>query len=575
MMKDNVLTLSRAIFGAGGARLACGASLLALMLTVGCGDQAPPTPDAAPEKAKPKYIDPTAATPEQEKALANPLHVAHLEDEEEPSKCRDCHQIKGKEPVDPGHRCMRCHDELKSAMHNSVANEEARECQTCHEWLEEDIEPWACQGCHTNATDVPKPTVEVPDATKIVVHAEEACNTCHLPHGDEAIKLGECLECHEEQTSSHHPELGDPGQCAECHQSHEPAKAAYALCADCHRNDVNTRVALFEGHDDCQSCHQPHERNGVVACQSCHEDVRTVGMRTTPEHRDCTSCHNPHQVTRSPQASCIGCHEDVQVQHPEDEKDGTCVGCHPSHPFRGRLVLAKECSTCHEEAATETSFHSGESCGDCHRPHGFSLESAGQQLCSDCHLKDAPRPEGIEASTIQVQPIEDHSNCIECHVDSAHEPTKQTSDCGTCHEPQVQTMTPGHEACADCHMPHEGTVETTCKSCHEDKWTSRHVTDGQNCEQCHRSHGPEGPAEPQACRTCHEEALPLLHQHAEHQNCADCHDFHDKGPQRARSTCLGSCHQDLLDHEPDAVSCVGCHPFENDVPDWLRVEEVQ
>jgi len=30
-----------------------------------------------------------------------------------------------------------------------------------------------------------------------------------------------------------------------------------------------------------------------------------------------------------------------------------------------------------------------------------------------------------------------------------------------------------------------------------------------------------------------------------------------------------------VDHEPSAVSCVGCHPFETDVPDWLRVEETE
>jgi len=563
-MKNRLPTFLRRRLG-----LAAVASL-ALMVSA-CGEEAAKAPAPAPEKkVTPTVIDPSDPTPEQKKALANPLHTAHLEDEEEPSKCRDCHQIKGKEPVDPGHRCMRCHEELQSAMHNSVANDQARECMTCHEWLEEDVEPWACQGCHTNATDVPKPTVEVPEATKIVVHAEEACNTCHLPHGEEAIELGECLECHEEQTSNHHPELGDPGQCAECHLSHEPAKAAYALCADCHRQDVNANVALFEGHDDCQACHQPHEPSGVVACQSCHEDTRTVGMRTTPEHRDCTSCHDPHRVERSPQASCVGCHEDVQLQHPEDETDGTCVGCHPSHPFRGRLVLAKDCTTCHEEAQTETSFHSGQTCGGCHQPHGFNLTEAGSELCSDCHLSSAP---GVAPSSVEVQPIADHSACLDCHVDSAHEPTKEKAACGTCHETQIQTMTPGHEVCGDCHMPHEGTVETTCQSCHEDKWTSRHETDGQNCEECHRSHGPEGPAEPQACVTCHDQELPLMHQHAEHQNCADCHDFHDRGPQRARSTCLSACHQDMLDHEPDAVSCVGCHPFEEQVPDWLRVEE--
>ena len=557
-------------------------ALLALAVgsTVGaCGDEPAPEPDAGVVDAgdEASEIDLEAATPEQKKALANPLHIAHLEAEEEPAKCRDCHQIKGHEPTEPGYGCKDCHDDLKSAMHSNLADPAARECMTCHfEWMEKDIDPWTCQGCHTKIDDPPELKVEIPKAPVVQVHAEEACNSCHLAHGDERIELGACLECHEEQTSTHHAdELSDPAQCAECHESHDRAEVAKTMCVDCHLEDVPTRTALFEGHDDCVSCHAPHDQDGIIECQSCHEDTRTVGMREHPEHADCGSCHNPHQVSQSPEASCVGCHEDVSVQHPEDEDHGTCVGCHPSHPFRGRLVIAKQCTACHDEAQTETSFHSGETCGDCHQPHGFDLSNAGNVLCSECHLDGMLSRVESAAQTIVVNPIDEHSNCDECHIDAAHEPLKQVEACATCHEPVAQSMTAGHEDCGECHLPHEATVETTCKDCHEPKWTSRHETDGTNCEECHRAHGPEGVAEPVACVTCHDEKLPLLHQHEEHQNCADCHDFHDRGPQRQRSTCLGACHADMVDHEPSAVSCVGCHPFEVDVPNWLRVEETE
>jgi hypothetical protein len=549
---------------------------VAAVFVARCGEEAPPpAPDTGPAL---KVIDPSKPTPEQEKALANELHVAHLEHEEEPSKCRDCHRVVGKEKTDPGeqHRCLQCHEDQTVAVHSSVANEAARECMTCHEFYESGVDPWSCAGCHTDAENAPTPKIDLPKAPQIEVHEEEACNSCHVPHGEDGpVKLGECAECHEEQTSQHNAKkLDDPAQCAECHQSHDPAKAAERLCADCHAEDV-PRQALFEGHDDCVSCHQTHEPEPVVACRSCHEDTKVSGMRDVPEHRDCTSCHDPHRVTASPEASCVGCHEDTDVGHPPDDHDGACAGCHPSHPFRGRIVFSKSCVVCHDEAQTETSFHAGEECQSCHLPHAFSLADSGDATCSECHLEGAPITHEAREKTVLVKPIEDHAKCGECHLEANHDPKAQIEECSTCHEDQKRTMTQGHEDCGECHLPHEGTVETTCRDCHHEKYESRHVTDGQNCDSCHRPHGPDGPEEPQACAECHDEKLPLLHQHEEHQQCGDCHEFHDRGPQRSRSTCLSACHGDMVDHEPAAVSCVGCHPFEVDVPDWLKVEETQ
>ncbi|NJK89389.1 MAG: hypothetical protein HC923_08270, partial [Myxococcales bacterium] len=209
------------------------------------------------------------------------------------------------------------------------------------------------------------------------------------------------------------------------------------------------------------------------------------------------------------------------------------------------------------------------------RPQDTEDQEIGTR--GDCHV-EATLTEATRARAAAppvVRTIEDHSRCADCHTQGNHQPLAELQACGECHEPVVTSMTKGHEDCNACHLPHEGTVEKTCNDCHEEKYQSRHVTDGATCDSCHRSHGPEGVAEPKACVSCHDQPLPLLHQHEEHQQCSDCHEFHDRNPQRSRSTCVSACHQDLLDHEPQAVSCVGCHPFELDVPDWLRVEPVE
>jgi len=547
-------------------------------LLLHCGDspEAPvlsaPVPDASQELS----LDMSEATPKQKKALANPLHDAHLEDEEEPSKCRDCHRIEGHEPVKPASRCLDCHEELADGVHSEVETATARACLTCHEFMAPEIDPWTCHGCHTDVADAPEPKHDLPGAPMVSVHSEEACETCHLPHGEDRILLASCLECHDEQTSTHHEtELSDPAQCAECHESHDPAERARSECASCHRGDVTATTALFDGHDGCLSCHAPHEIPEIVACSSCHEGQETSGMHTAPAHADCTSCHDPHRVSNSPEASCIRCHDEADVDHPEDSKHGTCVGCHPSHPIEGRHLSPRKCTSCHREASSETEFHLGERCTTCHEPHDFVLEGPEKRVCDDCHLEGASQTVRGESRTerILVEPIADHSLCSDCHVEANHDPSRKTEPCGTCHSEQIETMTAGHETCGECHRPHEATIETTCKDCHEQKWTSRHTTDGRDCDSCHRSHGPDGPAEPKACDTCHDESLPLLHQHEGHSDCADCHDFHDRVADRARSACLSACHQDLTDHEPEAKSCVGCHPFETGTGEWTRVKE--
>ncbi|MCK6548060.1 hypothetical protein L6R52_19570, partial [Myxococcota bacterium] len=78
---------------------------------------------------------------------------------------------------------------------------------------------------------------------------------------------------------------------------------------------------------------------------------------------------------------------------------------------------------------------------------------------------------------------------------------------------------------------------------------------------CHHPHDAAGATQAPACTDCHTGRLPALHAVAEHRDCARCHDIHEAAPSADRATCT-ACHAAMVDHEPEATSCKGCHPFQ-------------
>ena len=559
-----------------------------------------PAPKAAAAEPSKIALKPT---PRQEKALANPLHKAHMEAEEEPTECRDCHRIQGEDAPTKivKHRCLSCHEDQRSALHANVANGAARECLSCHEFFESTADPWACTACHEPQS---VPTADHRPATDgdqtvsgkarrsvltelfgaappVRVH-EKDCKACHVPHGKEALAPTSCLECHEDQTAKHASadpkglkSLAEPDQCMECHGGHVPATAARAECASCHKKTIAS-TALFEGHGECVECHQPHGKVSKKSCTSCHSEQQTIAADLHPEHAKCLNCHEPHTVHASARQNCAKCHEDQAVlakTHPPDEKKGVCVGCHPQHPLNDRLTLATTCSSCHEEAKSDDALHAGATCKSCHLPHAFGLKTKGVALCADCHLGDLPRHPKPEVAKA-VFPTDGHEQCSDCHEKVNHAPTPsmkiaQTS-CGRCHEPQRSRVSKDHSRCLDCHTPHEGRIWQDCLACHDDKAKlGRHKPNRQDCEGCHSIHAsPQQEAPP--CVSCHEPPLPLMHQNEGHTTCADCHTFHQETKGGDRMSCLDSCHKELRDHEPAAKRCIGCHPFVNDAKEVRR-----
>lgn len=529
-------------------------------------------------------------------------HKIHLRTD---VKCKDCHQVKeGVFLIPSDDVCSRCHERTHEELHGVISIAGAVRCRDCHSFKTGDPEPGvACRKCHVKEPEAS----HVGPERVVAVHASEACTTCHKPHSTQRPAGFDCVDCHRDREAAHGQSGSTPDGCLECHGAHRPAEAAKTGCVRCHvAGDVapqapaptldggirlderigTTSIAFpagaFKGraaphvpataltgagqHATCATCHRPHgDDRGVLPCGSCHGDQVKHGAGTSllrPDKVDhtCTACHPQHQV-KGAQDRCAQCHDSVEKRHP-----GDCTGCHQPHAPEGSKPLA--CASCHDprdpkpalttvaalaDPVADTRAHSGGiECLKCHSPHG-SQESP--KPCWTCHAKEAAGTQSIKERG--------HADCKQCHLSAAHDPQRKPPACGTCHQAEAASAPEGHADCKKCHEPHGGKQrpEAACRKCHDDEARTPHGK--ADCASCHRPHGPEGVATAPACATCHTpQGLGGLHRKPGHDSCASCH-LSSHGPylKAARATCIGPCHQDKQDHEPNAKVCSGCHLF--------------
>ncbi len=542
---------------------------------------ATPVPDAGVPNLGP-------GLPGQGIAFTNILHKKHVEGVN-PVECTECHQY---EPKHPGvrHRCLRCHENNWSALHAGVGNDKAAECLSCHDFAHLPSaahDPWSCATCHVQGAAAEKDDLGphlISSAPKVFLHAQESCADCHRPHGASAVVPRNCTECHAKEATKHNTKnrKNVAMVCLDCHEMHERTGSAVQKCRQCHQR-IDFRATFASGHQTCTTCHKPHNftKKTVEDCKDCHRSQPTLAATTNRAHARCQSCHKPHSVGGA-EKSCqsSGCHNKVHVGHPADPKEGTCLGCHVVHPRKGApTVGTNACITCHGKGKTMASsagagasappgsaggqaFHAPSTkCLDCHEPHSQKKMVASAALCRTCHNKKIGKAEPIRVAR-------GHANCNECHEDAAHDPRGKRPECKSCHAEQQKTAPKGHQNCQNCHRTHNGKLKVGCTSagCHKNHDPGgAHSRIAGGCATCHRPHGPKGRAAPPSCTQCHDDKrLPNLHQVAQHSRCKDCHQAHNQKGLGQRNSCLASCHQDKKNHEPQAESCVTCHPFEGD-----------
>jgi hypothetical protein len=512
--------------------------------------------------------------------------------------CSECHDLSGKEVDRPSSRvcAARCHaDEvtidhaLGPARAKSGDQHATADCLACHAFVPtgtggDSPDAWSCMRCHA-AQQGKTPAVSI--------HKQSTCDSCHRPHERPSVEPSECEECHESVAPTHGGGDKSAAQvCTTCHRSqHASAASARASCQPCHAQS-EPRVpasALFEGHKECSGCHRPHaeQPEQAVPCRECHADTPVLGGGSIAAHTACDSCHQPHAVGKGMVDACAKCHGASATDHPA-KPGGACASCHDMHPALARTAVARSCSNCHQDAASDTAFHGKTtSCRDCHRPHRFVAAARDPQVCSSCH----------GSQVLGARSVKGHAACTSCHAGLPHRPGAISATCGSCHAAVLSAAHPKHRDCRSCHEPHGGDVVAACGTCHADEQrlapaghqdckschephggrrrplasctschasqaTSIHGNVGGSCASCHSAHGPKGSTHAPACATCHDtKRLPALHGVAQHGDCNRCHRSHSQPAGRHRATCL-SCHADRQGHFPDAPRCTSCHLFE-------------
>jgi len=222
---------------------------------------------------------------------------------------------------------------------------------------------------------------------------------------------------------------------------------------------------------DCLECHADNtlfKTNSVGKALSLFVDKAKLGA----------SAHGTN--------TCISCHADVTIQHPDDDKLLKPVNCATCHKPQTESYGASVHGLAHAAGQTEAA-----NCQDCHDSH--EILSAGSPLsplyftrqaetCGACHPKEARD----FAASVHGQAVaagkRDAPTCTDCHSEHKIEGLKTASNmkisqevCGRCHsssrmntkynlpQDRVQTFFDSYHGLA---AQYGSTLAANCGSCH-------------------------------------------------------------------------------------------------------------
>ncbi len=287
-----------------------------------------------------------------------------------------------------GLSCDKCHenapDVFPRGSHGKVTLN-PKDCQTCHHWQSR-----LCESCHGAGPRAAAPWRGITFSHAPHRSAGLSCQQCHARnvrgiHFTTHISPAVCRDCHHRRGSTcgachgekgperparfrgttfpHYLHAGTGMGCRECHVATPTGMGIKPSCSACHHQEGMT--------PDCASCHgargpeSPVSYRGAafshayhdglgLGCADCHA-VRGNGLVLTPA---CATCHHQPEV----KPSCAMCHGDgpeaevatpwKPFSHAQHVANGlSCGDCHnAADPTKVEMI----CSTCHEEAATDT-----------------------------------------------------------------------------------------------------------------------------------------------------------------------------------------------------------------------------
>lgn len=201
--------------------------------------------------------------------------------------------------------CIACHDPHNNEFGDflRIPTREGALCNTCHQ-----MEGWSISAHATSQRPVP-PEITRGEQLPFRAMADNACATCHVPHGapeherllrDRAYDL--CIGCHDGLTAR------DVASVTGQRSGHRPGRLT-------NKHDPAEDPRTMSAHVDCVDCHNPHAAQAdVFAFRSRGPAIEGPLHVPTMEHvPGVTLAGVPVDTARNYYEVCFRCHSDNPV----------------------------------------------------------------------------------------------------------------------------------------------------------------------------------------------------------------------------------------------------------------------
>ena len=388
-----------------------------------------------------------------------------------------------------------------------------------------------CTACHLNRVDglkkgnhpIHKELKELPPSlleagSKFSDKNEVICQSCHLAHGSEQIKM-----------------LARPNQnsdlCSSCHLKQAQVRNTKHNMSIMAPNSKNTRGRVVTDFGPCSACHIPHKARGTVLLWS-----RPISVDKDQGSAYCLSCHKAGGIAREKTIDANSHPVNVPIKKVGiiADKDAWVSSVNNKAAPKNivKLPLFDERGKKMEQGGNVT-------CISCHDPHQWSPDH-GKSVRSD----DIRKIEGDGSNSfLRIANTEDSALCTNCHRSQATVAySRHNLGITAPKEKNRDGMSVSRSGvCSGCHLPHNGestklwakkvsknskTVSAKCNSCHAKGKVAKNKVTGKN------SHPLQVNLEKIGATT----DLPLFTRDGKrHKNhglvdCATCHDPHQWDP---------------------------------------------
>ncbi|MHB8880682.1 MAG: cytochrome c3 family protein [Thermodesulfovibrionales bacterium] len=345
-----------------------------------------------------------------EQVLAKPIHRLAVTRANAPP-CSDCHgshsirKVRGwKETAGNNRYCLTCHkNDLSISLNGetlSLSIDESTLRRSVHSKHD-------CAKCHEAFSKKDHPLHAFKNKRELSISLSGACKSCH--HDKYQLMQG----------SIHASMLAGGNRrapvCTDCHGAHSVGPKAMA----------ETLAGV-----PCKKC---HEATFEAYKTSVHGQAKMHGNVSAPI---CSSCHSAHGMmpalaSRSPKATCFGCHKDAPALHkewlPNAEAHLEAIACTVCHvPDADRTVYLRITDNKSGESVTKTRVKEflGLSYDDLARVQENGIE--GQQLWDIYQKLGAQKDVAGLTGTLGLK------DCNQSHMLAPK--TKAVRQCDSCHD---------------------------------------------------------------------------------------------------------------------------------------------